>query len=94
MFPAITNALRYFQYSELRGLQRSIIPHIVAGNDAYGKLPSFKNNTFNSFSVVTMPTGGGKSLCYMLPAFMSPGLTVIVSPLLLLIRDQHKLYKD
>ncbi|MBC8065651.1 MAG: DEAD/DEAH box helicase, partial [Chlorobia bacterium] len=53
-----------FGYSEFRGRQREVIDHLVAGQDAF----------------VLMPTGGGKSLCFQIPALMLPGLTVVVSP--------------
>jgi ATP-dependent DNA helicase RecQ len=63
---------RVFGYSGFRGEQQTIIEHVVAGGDA----------------IVLMPTGGGKSLCYQLPALLRPGLGVIVSPLIALMKDQ------
>ena len=63
---------RVFGYSQFRGQQRAVIEHVLAGNDA----------------LVLMPTGGGKSMCYQLPALIRDGLTVVVSPLIALMQDQ------
>ena len=63
---------QFFGYSEFRPLQREAIEHVSNGNDA----------------IVLMPTGGGKSLCYQLPAMMNDGYALVVSPLIALMHDQ------
>ena len=63
---------RYFGHASFRANQREIIEAVLAGRDVFAALP----------------TGGGKSLCYQLPALLSAGLTVVVSPLIALMKDQ------
>ncbi|HUN91396.1 MAG TPA: DNA helicase RecQ [Burkholderiaceae bacterium] len=63
---------RVFGYDRFRGFQREVIEHVCGGNDA----------------LVLMPTGGGKSLCYQVPALLRDGVAVVVSPLIALMQDQ------
>ena len=63
---------RFFGYTEFRPGQETLIDGVLSGRDVFG----------------IMPTGGGKSICYQIPALMLPGITLVVSPLISLMRDQ------
>ncbi|MDM4719872.1 DNA helicase RecQ [Micromonospora sp. WMMA1363] len=69
---AVETLHRVFGYSAFRGCQQEVVDHVVAGGDA----------------LVLMPTGGGKSLCYQIPALVRDGAAVVVSPLIALMQDQ------
>jgi len=70
--PALEILHRVFGYPAFRGHQAQIVDHVVGGGDA----------------LVLMPTGGGKSLCYQIPALLRQGVGVVVSPLIALMQDQ------
>jgi ATP-dependent DNA helicase RecQ len=63
---------KYFGFNEFKGLQESVIKSIIANEDTF----------------VIMPTGGGKSLCYQLPALIKDGTAIVVSPLIALMKNQ------
>ena len=71
--PALQTAIaRYWGYTTFRPLQQQAMQAVLAGRD----------------SIVVLPTGGGKSLCFQAPALVRPGLAVVVSPLISLMKDQ------
>ena len=62
----------FFGWDAFKGNQEAIIQHLIGGGDAF----------------VLMPTGGGKSLCYQLPALCLPGTAIVISPLIALMKNQ------
>ena len=72
-----TGLQEYFGFKSFKGNQKAVIESLLAGNDTF----------------VIKPTGGGKSLCYQLPALLSPGCAIIVSPLIALMKNQVDLVR-
>ena len=66
------NLQNFFGFDNFKGEQEAIITNILSGNDTF----------------VIMPTGGGKSMCYQLPALMSDGTAIVISPLIALMKNQ------
>src|SRR5690606_33686370 len=63
---------KYFGFSKFKGLQEGVIENVMEGRDSF----------------VIMPTGGGKSLCYQLPAIIKEGTAIVISPLIALMKNQ------
>ena len=69
---------RVWGHGDFRGLQAEVVAEILAGRDV----------------VAVLPTGGGKSVCYQIPAMLRPGLGLVVSPLIALMTDQVEALKQ
>ena len=69
---------QYWGFSTFKPLQKDIITTVLAGKD----------------TIALLPTGGGKSLCYQIPAIMQDGITIVISPLIALIREQVAILKE
>ena len=70
------NLKKIFGFNSFRGQQENIILNLLEGND----------------SMVIMPTGGGKSMCYQLPAILSKGVAIIISPLIALMKNLIQIF--
>ena len=71
-FPLHNTLKKIFGFENFKGNQEAIIRNLLAGNDTF----------------VIMPTGGGKSMCYQLPAMILPGTAIVISPLISLMKNQ------
>ncbi len=67
--------IRLFGHKGFQGSQEQVISQVMAGMD----------------TIAVMPTGAGKSLCYQFPAMLLPGTTIVISPLIALMKDQYEL---